>query len=942
MNYIKKSMLLPICIFVVVLGCIVGGSYRKNPYLINIQYQSGQELEQDGIEKIIVSDIEGVRKSTFEAFEYNEERERYEYEIDKSDSAYLNLFLDPFHRFSSKMEYRMKTEDSAIDPTDGIIVTVYSGSTPIQQEMFSLIDSGISMRYQPDWLMLDFMLLLFGSFIVCVISVLHTVHNEWKNRFLAGALVTAFWCVIWFGGLHAGVVIKRGVFNKFCFLLLGVVLLSAAGGIVRNAALRDGKNCVMERAKKTVPAIIFFAVTCIIYIPSSLYLGNINEFAMPYYRMAGGIFVFALFCFTILSYIGLKISNAKGQYIYTLVIFFITAGFYIQSNFLNPSLPDLNGEPINWDSFVKAKRVSWFGWGLLGIILIALISLALYKNVKIEKVISYLAGLLSLMQLCSLAVLIFSCRLDADVCRTLETEGQFTVGDENIVIFVVDCLQVDAVQTYIEKHEDAKETLEDFTLFENTIGGGAPTKYAVPLMLSGMEYDPMQDIDEYHEEMWQEGELLWDLKENQYDVRLYTEADKVQKLPSQLVENLKQTSGNDIENPVLFYRKLMQLSNFYMMPLCLKDYFWLSTDELKNCLENEGTGQNYVLDDVRFYDEFCQKHLQKRDGKTFRFYHLFGVHKPFLYDEQFNMTTEDNTSEAQAFNAVMMLIKMYMDEMKDLGVYDNSTIVILGDHGRHNTTDAEKYPAILLKMGGEDHPLQYSDHPVCFRNLVSTLESTIYDDYSRFGPTVFDINRESDVERLQTLDKAQTRENAQYSGELYADSETGARFIVDDDGVGNLTYREWNPYEINRISYTYGDVIDFRSSDFYADSLTERLYPVENGKTASNELTICFDLPEQKTGNLELGFTYAGVYNDTQKIRIYANGHKVDNVMCTTDQIGKETSVVIPKQYIKEKPVIVRMVFPNAVTPNQLDRSNPDTRVLSVTFDKMWLKVANS
>lgn len=145
------------------------------------------------------------------------------------------------------------------------------------------------------------------------------------------------------------------------------------------------------------------------------------------------------------------------------------------------------------------------------------------------------------------------------------------------------------------------------------------------------------------------------------------------------------------------------------------------------------------------------------------------------------------------------------------------------------------------------------------------------------------MDGESDVQRLQTLNPKSAKNYTGYNGKLYQDSETGVCFFVDDDGTGNLTYREWNPYEINRIQYTYGDVIDFESSGSYVDSLTERLYPAGNGKTASNEVTICFDLPDEKTGDLELKFTYAGVYNDAQKIRIYVNGHKVENVMCTAD-----------------------------------------------------------
>lgn len=940
MEKIKKSIVFPVCFFILMLGSIVGISYNRNPYLINIQYQSQVDPEQDGVEKILVSHIRGVRNCTMENFEYNAERDRYEYVISGEESTYLNLYLNPFQTFRCDLEYRLKYEDSKIDQSDRIIVTLYSGNKPVRQQFFSLFDSAPREIYQFDLYMGLFICLFFGSFILSEVSALKIVAEKQAYTFLLGGVITGIWGLLWHCGMQMGAFVEKTICHRFVALFVALMALSVVFGLGRNV-VSEGKSFTMDTAKRIIPSILFLVITCCVYIPSSLFLGNINEFVMPYYRIAGMVFLYAAISTIVLFVIGLCIRGAKGQYIYSLVLFFLTMGFYVQSNFLNPQMSGLDGEEIDWNRFATAGMLSNIGWGILCVILLVLIGLAIWKSIHFEKIMRYLAILFSLMQLCSFIVMLFTCRVDPGLCRTFGKEGEFTVGDQNVIVFLVDCLQVDAVQTYVESADSA---LEDFTLFTNTVGGGAPTEYAVPLLLTGEEYDLMQDSDTYYDEIWQESYLLKDLQEERFDVRLYTEADLLKEIPIEYSQNIYKTSGNKVGNKNQFVRKMLQLTNLYMMPLAMKKHFWMDTEELRNCLVANGEVMNgaYRMDDIQFWEEFQQNLLQKQSGKTFRFYHLRGVHKPYRHDEQFRSVGYNGTDENRTFQGVMMLLQKYMDELKALGVYDDSTIVILGDHGRHNPEDAEKYPAILVKRAGERHPLQYSDNPVCFRNLVATIGSEIKGDYAEYGPGLFDVGQESDVQRLQTLNRQTAIEYAGYDGELYSESKTGVRFIVDDDGAGNLTYREWNPYEINRISYTYGDVIDFRASNFYADRLTERLYPVENGKTASNELTICFDLPEQKTGDLELAFTYAGVHNDTQKIRIYANGHKVDNVMCTTDQIGKETSVVIPKQYIKEKPVIVRMVFPNAVTPNQLDRSNDDMRVLSVTFDKMWLKVANS
>lgn len=72
-------------------------------------------------------------------------------------------------------------------------------------------------------------------------------------------------------------------------------------------------------------------------------------------------------------------------------------------------------------------------------------------------------------------------------------------------------------------------------------------------------------------------------------------------------------------------------------------------------------------------------------------------------------------------------------------------------------------------------------------------------------------------------------------------------------------------------------------------------------------------------------------------MRIYANGSKVDTVVCKEENIYKDNTVIIPGDRIEDGTLILRFVFPNAVTPNQLDRGNDDTRVLSISFESMCL-----
>lgn len=156
-----------------------------------------------------------------------------------------------------------------------------------------------------------------------------------------------------------------------------------------------------------------------------------------------------------------------------------------------------------------------------------------------------------------------------------------------------------------------------------------------------------------------------------------------------------------------------------------------------------------------------------------------------------------------------------------------------------------------------------------------------------------------------------------------------------------MKYRLWNPYEINCVDYQIGDVIDFTSDNSYADQINYRLYKENDAATASNELSICFHLQNRKSEDLEFHFVYSGIYSDSQKIQVYAGGTKADRIVLPPPRKNKadnEITVKIPKDSIQNECLLLRLVFPNALTPNQLDRNNPDKRVLSVTFDSMWLE----
>lgn len=731
-------------------------------------------------------------------------------------------------------------------------------------------------------------------------------------------------------GMQAFNLFEMSVRFKIKWILLEFVLSAWFAWVIRN--IRKTDSAVLKQImKRLFPAALFLVVTYAVFTPSSLFLGNIREFSLRYINILPVILCMALFLFAGIYFIALWLIREKALPFYIAFLFSITVGAYIQSNFLNAELPILDGALIEWEKYQTENIVSALVWILCLVITFAAVCV---KKEKSEKIMKYISYFFSAVQAVSLVMLIIMNPLGDYASYGFSKEGEFSIGsEENIILFVIDTLQEDILEEYLMS--DAYEmdgTLDDFTLFDNAVSGGAPTAIAMPLLLTGNEYDPAQPFEDYLSESWEETSLYDDLHQNGYDVRFYTAPVDVFGFPEGTVDNYSPIGDSWIDNYAGFGSSLYQLVNYLLMPQFVKEKFWLSTETLLYHIKNT----DYKLNDVYFHNDFVEagETLETDYEKAFRLYHLNGLHPPYSMTEDFERVWSFGVAEQTVLRGDMRIIYAYINAMKQAGVYDKSTIIIAGDHGRHSHDNPETNPAVLIKLPGETHELVQNSSPIHFRNIGATIAGTFLEDYSAYGPSVYDITDASDVERMHTIDHSVMQRIKLKS---YDESQSCGRLIVFGDADA-WDYQLWNPYEINRIDYLTGDVIDFTSDNPYADQITYRLYKENGAATASNELSICFYLEDYKKEDLELHFICSDLYNDSQKIRIYAGGTKVENIICTRNDIGKEMVTAIPKDSVRDGLLVIRMVFPNAVTPNQLDRDNPDRRVLSVAFDSMWLE----
>lgn len=709
------------------------------------------------------------------------------------------------------------------------------------------------------------------------------------------------------------------------FCNIGLVLIGIfINKFIRKMRWEELKSILL----RMLPATLFLVMTYAVFTPSTLFLQNISEFSIPYIGIVPVILWVAFLLCTVVLFVVLCVVSDKNAVYFNSFLFLIALGLYVQGNFLNPTFPSLDGAPIDWSVYYKRAVVSNLLWPVF---LAAVFAAAVHWKSKSQKIMKWISYWCVSIQMVTLAVLLLTSEREADTYG-ISKEGEFSVGaKENIVVFIVDSLQTSVMKEYLASDNYPAGRMDDFTMFDNMVSGGAPTSIGLTVFVTGVEYDPLQSGKEFNEDLWEDVTLYDDLHENNYDVRFYTSI-SVPGISDKIIENCV-PSDLHIGDYSGFTQQMYKLVNLYLMPQGLKQYFWLTTDDLTETILKDET--HYSYGNVPFFTDMESAGALSTDYENaFRLYHIEGVHTPYATDENLQEAEEDSVTEQQVLRGVMKGIYQYIDYMKDAGIYDSSTIIIAGDHGRFEDGNPGATAAFLIKRPYEEAPLQTNSAPVHYRNVSSTLAAAFMEDYSAYGPSVYDITDESDVERLHTMDSPIRDKNTIDDSWDRADE---CRLIVPADAEEISGYQIWDPFTINTVDYKLGETIDYSSDNAFAEQINYRLYKENGAATASNELSVCLHIQDAGKDDLIFRYAYSKVYNGEQTMRIYANGNRVDTVVCKEENVNQNQEVTIPGGSIEDDTLLLRFVFPNAVTPNQLDRENGDTRVMSVSFTSMCI-----
>ena len=466
--------------------------------------------------------------------------------------------------------------------------------------------------------------------------------------------------------------------------------------------------------------------------------------------------IMAVFAVIVCAVIALAIALLRGRvfnYILTAVFSALLCG-YIQGNFLNGTLGALTGDAIKWQLQKGSMLLNIFV--CLAIFLIPFFVLYFNKNIW-KKLLVFVSAALVVMQSVAL-ITIFAgstATVSADKGNFLSTKefGDYS-SKHNTLVFLLDRLDYDHIEEITKQNPGFFNKLDGFTTYDNAISEHARTKPAITYLMTNDDRMWQIPVDKYFEDSWsyQGRSLLKDLKSANYTIDFYTDINCMfgsGKTVKNYVSNLSHSSNGKL-NQMLMIQNLTDLSAYRYFPTAFKPFFWCYTDDVNNGIYSQLPV--YQIDETQ-YDQLQLKDFKVTgDTNYFKFYHFMGSHTPYTVKADGTKSAAPTDVISQTEGNFNILFRAF-DKMKKLGIYKNTTIVILADHGepvsdKKPMQKANRIGFFYKPAGSEGTPLKTSHAPVSFRNMPATFAKACgLKDYAKYGKPIDEVGENDNVVR---------------------------------------------------------------------------------------------------------------------------------------------------------------------------------------------------
>lgn len=507
---------------------------------------------------------------------------------------------------------------------------------------------------------------------------------------------------------------------------------------------------------RTLGLSVIISANIFLFVPFAIYLGNIEEFVTPVGSLFRLLVIPALALIAILIIVG-GMLNASTCRRYTTIIAATGLVLWIQGNILVWNYGLLDGSNIDWGISPWRGVIDSTVWMLL--ILSGFFFYRVTEKLYVQLVVMIFI-LQSIMLMVTISQNISSLRGKENSYASLESLQQMYrfSTKRNVLHIILDSFQTDIFKEIISDGRNGgiyQSALEGFTFYEDNIGGFPYTYFSLPAIVSGQTYHNDIPKSEFIKKVFGGKTILNSAYASGYQIDFATEALMLDMLTYGQYTNAYLVPSNyHVGNKMHALNesaKLLDLTLFRFAPHFLKPYIYNSHRWLvQNMVASEEYWNFFYFSHNAFLNYLTQNLKVDRQAPVYKFFHLMSPHAPMVVNDDCSYTggqVQRNriTVLAQSRCTLGFVIAL-LDAMKKKGVYDDSFIILMADHGGHippenyapATAENNKLghvlnpwvvamatPLMLIKTPHATGSLKISTAPASMLDTAATVDSVL-------------------------------------------------------------------------------------------------------------------------------------------------------------------------------------------------------------------------
>ncbi len=701
-----------------------------------------------------------------------------------------------------------------------------------------------------------------------------------------------------------------------------------------------------------------------ILCPLTIYVTNAEEMTVGYYSLALLYLIPFLASVAILVFLGMVLPSTP-QRVYVAILAAIGGLLWLQGDVLLWNYGPLDGSFIDWN------REAWRGYVDSSMWLAVVVAALYWKRHLVARVRTGVLLLLAI-QMGSLffmkpwAALVQKTEPFVESLDLPERLVRFSASD-NVIHIVLDGFQSDVFEELVESSKHYEESFEGFTFFREATTSTRVTHLSIPSFISASTYRNQIPAWKYHRQIFKGKNILRTMAEAGYQIDVASGVSWMSRLHSgAMVYGIPHPFREKAEIERWHAAFLLDLSLFRLAPHFIKRAIYNQQAWLISSMTPGPAGTHYRhFSDNEFFRRLTGEASLGRETPVYKLIHLLTPHPPLVVDERKLparrplKNTRENVIRQSA--DTLERVFQFLDKLRKLSLYDDSTIVIQGDHGTSlsfrmqdrsghwvDSRDSRLrisgavLPLLLVKPARSKGRMQVSDAQVELNDLPATIVALLRLPGEFGGKNIFEIKRGELRDRTYARGMV-NRDTSSRSGFFIALQEyviSGSVYLESSWTIGTLYQK---PADYRDTDYPWGSLLTFGRSGnvhrFLLDGWSISSDSESTTWTKADEARLSFRISPPKRDRVVLSATMlpflARGLLPHQRVLIHVNGEFVGEWVLTERELGSH-SIEVPADYFREEDVVIGFKFPNAVAPRELG-VNSDVRTLAVRFASIRL-----